>query len=64
MGNELEQVAYTAYRVMFYVALEQFQPDEHRIIHDNLARQMLPRRLQLLVSIFHFRPLRLSLIHI
>ena len=58
MRNELERVAFTAYRVMFYVALEQFQSDEHRIIHDNLACQMLPRRLQLRAGIFSFRPLR------
>jgi methyltransferase (TIGR00027 family) len=58
MENELAPIAYTAYRVMFHVALEQYQPDEHRLIHDDLARQMLPGRLKLLVSIFGFKPLR------
>jgi methyltransferase (TIGR00027 family) len=58
MENELAPIAYTAYRVMFHVALEQYQPDEHRLIHDDLARQMLPGRLRLLVSIFGFKPLR------
>jgi methyltransferase (TIGR00027 family) len=43
---------------MFYVALEQYQPDEHRLIHDDIARQMLPGRLKLLVSLFGFKPLR------
>ena len=60
MENKLERVAFTAYRVMFYIALEQFQPDDHRIIHDNLARQMLPRRMQLLASLFRFSPLRMG----
>jgi methyltransferase (TIGR00027 family) len=58
MKNETASVSYTAYRVMFYVALEQYQPYEHRLIHDNLARKMLPGRLRLLVSIFGFKPLR------
>jgi len=58
MKNELGPIAHTAYRVMFYVALELYQPDEHRLIHDDLARQMLPGRLQLLLSIFSFKPLR------
>lgn len=58
MENELAPIAYTAYRVMFHVALEQYQPDEHRLIHDDLARQMLPGRLKLLVSLFGFQPLR------
>jgi methyltransferase (TIGR00027 family) len=58
MENELAPIAYTAYRVMFYVALEQYQPDEHRLIHDDLARQMLPGRLKLLVRLFGFKPLR------
>jgi O-methyltransferase involved in polyketide biosynthesis len=42
MKNEQAKIAHTAYRVMFYVALEQYQPDPCRIIHDDLARQMLP----------------------
>ncbi len=58
MENKLAPIAYTAYRVMFYVALEQYEPDERRLIHDDLARQMLPGRLKLLVSLFAFRPLR------
>jgi methyltransferase (TIGR00027 family) len=58
MDNESASIAYTAYRVMFHVALEQYQPDEHRLIHDALARQMLPGRLRLLVGIFGFKPLR------
>jgi methyltransferase (TIGR00027 family) len=52
------QVAQTAYRVMFHVALEQYQPDEHRLIHDALTRQMLPARLRLLVRAFGFKPFR------
>jgi methyltransferase (TIGR00027 family) len=52
------QVAQTAYRVMFYIALEQYQPDEHRLIHDALARQMLPRRIKLMLSAFGFKPFR------
>jgi len=31
---------------------------EHRLIHDDLARQMLPGRLNLQVSLFGFKPLR------
>jgi methyltransferase (TIGR00027 family) len=58
MENELAPIAYTAFRVMFNVALEQYQPDEHRLIHDDLARQMLPGRLKLLLSIFGFKSLR------
>lgn len=58
MDDELAPIAYTAYRVMFHVALEQYQPKEHRLIHDELARQMLPGRLKLLVSLFGFKPLR------
>jgi methyltransferase (TIGR00027 family) len=58
MENELAPIAYTAYRVMFYVALEQYQPDEHRLIHDGLARQMLPGRLKLLLTLFGVKPLR------
>lgn len=58
MDNASAQIAFTAYRVMFHVALEQYEPDEHRLIHDDVARQMLPRRLQLLLSLFGFKPLR------
>lgn len=43
---------------MFHVALEQYQPDKQRLIHDDLARQMLPGRLRLLLTIFGFKPLR------
>jgi methyltransferase (TIGR00027 family) len=58
MDSELAPVAFTAFRVMFHVALEQYQPEERRLIHDDLARQMLPGRLRLLASLFGFRPLR------
>ena len=58
MKNESAPIAYTAYRVMFYVALEQYQPEKRRLIHDDLACQMLPGRLKLLLSIFGFKPLR------
>jgi methyltransferase (TIGR00027 family) len=58
MANETASIAHTAYRVMFYVALEQYQPDERRLIRDDLARQMLPERLQRLLSLFGFKPLR------
>jgi methyltransferase (TIGR00027 family) len=58
MENELARIALTAYRVMFYVALEQYQPNEHRLIHDDLAREMLPGRLKLLLTLFGFKPLR------
>ena len=58
MKNDVAPVSYTAYRVMFYVALEQYQPIDQRLIHDDLARQMLPGRLQLLLSIFGFGPFR------
>ena len=54
MKNELAPVSYAASRVMFHVALEQYQPDEHRFVHDDLARQMLPGRLRLLVGLFGF----------
>jgi methyltransferase (TIGR00027 family) len=58
MENQLGPIAHTAYRIMFYVALEQYQPNEHRLIHDDLARQMLPGQVKLLVSLFGFKPLR------
>lgn len=58
MDNESAPITYTAYRVMFYVALEQYQPNEQRLIHDDLARQMLPGCLKLLLGIFGFKPLR------
>ncbi len=51
-------VSHTAFRVMFYVALEQYQPDEHRLIHDDIAHKMLTGRLKLLVRIFGFKPIR------
>jgi methyltransferase (TIGR00027 family) len=58
MKDEQGSIAYTAYRVMFYVALEQYQPIEHRLIHDEVARQMLPGHLKFLLYIFGFRPFR------
>jgi methyltransferase (TIGR00027 family) len=58
MEAEIAPIAHTAYRVMFHVALEQYQPDEHRLIDDPLAREMLPGRLRLLASLFRVRPLR------
>jgi methyltransferase (TIGR00027 family) len=58
MKGQLAQIAYTAYRVTFHVALEQYEPDERRLIHDDLARQMLPGRLKLLLGVFAFGPLR------
>jgi methyltransferase (TIGR00027 family) len=58
MKNEQAPITYTAYRVVFHIALEQFQPEEQRLIHDDLARWMLPGQLKLLLSIFSFKPLR------
>jgi methyltransferase (TIGR00027 family) len=58
MKNEQAPITFTAYRVMFHIALEQYQPYEKRLIHDDLAREMLPGRLKLLLSIFGFKPLR------
>jgi methyltransferase (TIGR00027 family) len=58
MEKELAAIAFTSFRVMFYVALEQYQPENQRLIHDDLARQMLPGRLKLLVSLFGLKPLR------
>ncbi|HSF82604.1 MAG TPA: SAM-dependent methyltransferase [Anaerolineales bacterium] len=58
MDKETTPIAYTAFRVMFHVALEQYEPEEHRLIHDDLARQMLPGGLKVLTSIFGFKPLR------
>ena len=58
MKNVQTPIAFTAYRVMFHVALEQYQPDEWKLIHDGLAREMLPERLKLLLRIFSFKPLR------
>jgi len=58
MKSEQASVSFTAHRVMFYVALEQYQLDEKRLIRDDLAREMLPGRLKLLLSIFKFKPLR------
>ncbi|NIM95089.1 MAG: SAM-dependent methyltransferase [Anaerolineales bacterium] len=43
---------------MFYVALEQYQPNSHRLIRDEVARRMLPGRLNLLLSIFGIGPVR------
>ena len=58
MKNNRASIAFTAFRVMFYVALEQYQPDGKRLIHDEMAREMLPGRLKLLLNIFRFKPLR------
>ncbi len=52
MKSQHDPIAFTAYRIMFYVALEQYQPDSHRLISDEVARHMLPGRLKLLLSIF------------
>jgi methyltransferase (TIGR00027 family) len=56
--DELAPVSYTAFRVMFYVALEQYQGHQSRLLHDDLASQMLPRRLRLLVRLLGLKPLR------
>jgi methyltransferase (TIGR00027 family) len=58
MENNLAPISFTAYRVMFHIALEQYQPVEYRLIHDELAGQMLPPGLQLLVKILGLKPLR------
>lgn len=58
MKDRQNSIAFTAFRVTFHVALEQYEPDERKLIHDDLARQMLPGRLRLLLSVFSFRPIR------
>jgi methyltransferase (TIGR00027 family) len=58
------QLSFTASRVMFHVALEQYQPDKHRLLQDDLARQMLPGRLKLLVGILGFKPLRQAFLNL
>jgi methyltransferase (TIGR00027 family) len=58
MRDEHSPVIRTAYRVMFYVALEQYQPEGQRLINDDLAYQMLPGRLQFLLNLFSIKPLR------
>jgi methyltransferase (TIGR00027 family) len=58
MENDLAPIAYTAFRVIFYVALEQYEPEERRLVRDDLARGMLPGRLKLVLAIFRLRPLR------
>jgi len=58
MTNDKAQITNTASRVMFYVALEQYHPVHSRLINDELALQMLPVRMQRLVKILGFKPLR------
>jgi len=58
MAKELTPITTTAFRVMFYVALEQYQPAERRLIHDDLARRMLPGGLRLAADLFRLKPLR------
>jgi methyltransferase (TIGR00027 family) len=58
MENKSTSVAFTAYRVSFYVALEQYQPAESRLIHDNLAGQLLPDNLRLVLTTLGIKPLR------
>lgn len=64
MENGHAPIAYTAYRVMFFVALEQYQPDKLRLFHDDLACQMLPGRMKLLLRIFGVKPLRQGLLNL
>jgi methyltransferase (TIGR00027 family) len=64
MKNESSPLTFTASRVMFYVALEQYQPDKHRLLQDDLARQMLPGCLKLLVGILGFKPLRQAFLNL
>jgi methyltransferase (TIGR00027 family) len=53
----VDPIAKYSKQVMFYVALEQYQPMHFRLIHDELARQMRPNQLQVLVKILGFKPL-------
>ena len=64
MSNTLAPITYTAFRVMFHVPLEQYQPLEHRLIHDDLACQMLPEQLDLLFHLFAFKPLRQGFLNV
>jgi methyltransferase (TIGR00027 family) len=64
MKNGSSPLTFTASRVMFHVALEQYQPDKHRLLQDDLARQMLPGRLKLLVGILGYKPLRQAFLNL
>jgi methyltransferase (TIGR00027 family) len=64
MKDRQNSIAFTAFRVTFHVALEQYEPDERRLIHDDLARQMLPGRLKLLLSVFALKPLRQAFLNL
>lgn len=67
MADSQSSITFTAYRVMFYVALEQYLPQNQRIIQDDLARLMLPDRLNQRLRYFDNKLLRegfLSLIEL
>jgi methyltransferase (TIGR00027 family) len=58
MKNKSAPITTTAFRVMFYVALEQYQPVKQRLIEDSLSHQMLPGGMRLLVNILGFSAFR------
>lgn len=55
MANKAGQ---TAYGPMVQVAVEQYEPEAQRLVHDELACQFLPPGLQHVVRLAQWRPLR------
>lgn len=62
MSRVTDPAARTAVNPMALAAIEQYEPPERRLVHDELATAFLPRALRRLVAFFRWAPLRRGLI--